>query len=336
MKKYNVAVVGATGNVGRKLISILDERNFPVEDLYALASKNSLHKKISFGDEKILSVQQLDNFDFTKVDLVLSCVNSNITKSYIDKAIKANCTIIDKSSLFRNDPDVALVVPEVNEHEILRAQNKKIIASPNCCVIPLVTILSPLHQDFKIKRIVISTYQSVSGAGRAHMDELYNQTKSTYMPEKLHPEKFDKQIAFNILPKIDDIESNGNTVEEQKIISETKKILGADIGVSVTAVRVPVFVSHALSVNVEFTKPFDLEEIFEILQETESVAIVRDDSELKYITPVEVTGEDLVYVARVRKDDSTQNALSLWICADNLRKGAALNAVQIAEKLYKV
>jgi aspartate-semialdehyde dehydrogenase len=336
-KKFNIAVVGATGNVGRKVISILAEREFPVDNLYALASNASKGKKISFGEDAVLTVESLDNFDFKKANIVFSCVSSDIVKTFYKKAIAAGCSIIDKSSLFRMDEDVPLIVPEVNEHLLINnANNNRIVASPNCCVIPLVTVLSPLHSAAKIKRIVVSTYQSVSGAGKEFMDELYNQTKSSFMPDKSAPAKFEKQIAFNIIPKIDKFLEDGSTGEEQKIIEETKKILGANIGVSATCVRVPVFIGHSLSVNVEFEGKLSQSEAIEILEESEGIAVVSDDSELKYITPVEAAGEDLVYVSRIREDKSRPNCLNLWIVSDNLRKGAATNAVQIAELIARI
>lgn len=337
MKKgINVAVVGATGNVGRKIISILAERDFPINNIYALASDSSKGKKISFGEETILTIEPLNGFDFSKTNLVFSAVSSDVTNSYIKKAIDAGNIIIDKSSLYRMDPDVELIVPEVNEHLIASIPTKKIIASPNCCVIPLVTALSPLHNASKIKRIIVSTYQSVSGAGKEYMDELYNQTKSSFMPDKSGPNKFEKQIAFNLIPKIDKFYDNGYTGEETKIAEETKKILGQNIGVSVTSVRVPVFIGHSLSVNVEFEKDLSPQEAEEILSESEGIALISMESDTKYVTPVEIAGEDLVYVSRIRKDYSQPNSLNLWIVADNLRKGAATNAVQIAEVIERL
>lgn len=335
-KNINVAVVGATGNVGRKIISVLAERNFPINKLYALASERSNGKKISFGDNDILTIESLNNFDFSKVDIVFSAVSSEVTKSYISRAIEKGAIIIDKSSLYRMDEEVPLIVPEVNEHLITSIPSKKIVASPNCCVIPLVTALSPLNNASKIKRIVISTYQSVSGAGKDYMDELFNQTKSSFMPDKASPNKFERQIAFNIIPKIDKFLPDGNTGEEDKIVKETQKILGQDIGVSVTSVRVPVFIGHSLSVNVEFESDISPEEAEEILSESEGIALISMSGNTKYVTPVEIAGEDLVYVSRIRKDNSKQNSLNLWITGDNLRKGAATNAVQIGETLVRV
>jgi aspartate-semialdehyde dehydrogenase len=335
-KKFNIAVVGATGNVGRKVISSLAERNFPINKIYALASNASRGKKVSFGEDEILTVESLENFDFKNIDIVFSCVDGKIVKNFYQKAISQGCIIIDKSSLFRLDKDVPLIVPEVNEHLIATLPSRGIVASPNCCVIPLVTALSPLHSAARIKRIVLSTYQSVSGAGKDFMDELYSQTKSSFMPDKSPPAKFEKQIAFNLIPKIDSFLEDGTTAEEQKIIDETKKILGANIGVSATCVRVPVFIGHSLSVNIEFEKNLSQEEAIEILEESEGVAVITDKSELKYITPVEAAGEDLVYVSRIREDKSLKNSLNLWIVSDNLRKGAATNAVQIAEILARI
>lgn len=332
-KKFNVAIIGATGNTGRKILSILDERDFPVGTVHALASRSSKGKQVSFGESKILTIGALDEFDFKNVDIVFSCVDAKILASFYEKATSQGAIIIDKSSMFRLDDDVPLVVPEVNEHLLFELPKRRIISSPNCCVIPLVTALAPLNAAAKIKRIIISTYQSVSGAGKEYMDELYNQTKSTYMADSVASAKFERQIAFNIIPKIDNFSDLGDTGEETKIILETQKILGKHIGVSVTCVRVPVFIGHSLSVNVEFEQGISPQEAEELLSEAESIAVFAQDGESKYITPVEVVGEDMVYVSRIRRDDSRANSLNLWVVADNLRKGAATNAVQIAEAI---
>lgn len=335
-KKYNIAIVGATGNVGRKIAQVLAEREFPVGNIYALASQKSEGKQISFGEDKILTVSALDKFDFKNADIVFSCVDSNIVKTFINKATGAGCIIIDKSSLFRMDPNVPLIVPEVNEHILINLAKGSVIASPNCCVIPLVVALSPLNNAAKIKRIVVSTYQSVSGAGKEYMDELYNQTKSTYMPEKMDPGKFERQIAFNLIPKIDEFLEDGYTAEEDKICRETQKILGSHINITTTSVRVPVFIGHSLSVNVEFESSITAEEAEEILSESDGIALVAQDGKTKYVTPIEVVSEDLVYVSRIRDDKSRPNTLNLWIVCDNLRKGAATNAVQIAEVVASI
>jgi aspartate-semialdehyde dehydrogenase len=332
MNKINIAIVGATGNVGRKIVEILEEREFPANELYLVASSKSLGKKISFKDSAI-TVQNLDSFDFSKVNVVFSCVSSSITKKYIDKAISSGCVIIDKSSLFRMDEDVPLIVPEVNEHLISDVPNRKIISSPNCVVIPLAVALSPLDSVYKIKRVIVSTYQSVSGAGKDHMDELFDQTKSCFMPNTLPSKKFERQIAFNIIPKIDSFSESGDTLEEEKICQELKKIIGSHIQVTATCVRVPVFVGHSISCNVEFENDVTAFEAEEILSEAEGVNLISTDGDMKYITPKEIAGEDMVFVSRVRKDKSNPNSLNMWIVSDNLRKGAATNAVQILESL---
>ncbi len=333
MKKYNIAVVGATGNVGRKVLSILSERKFPISEIYGVASRSSLGKKVSFGDAE-LRAHSLEQFDFKKVDFVFSCTNENVLRGYVDQAIDAGCRIIDKSSLFRLDEDVPLIVPEVNEH--LLAPDNKIISSPNCCVIPLVTALSPLNNAAKIKRVVVSTYQSVSGAGKDGMQELYNQTKSSFMPDKTPPKIFERQIAFNVIPKIGDILDNGYSSEEEKICLETRKILGNNIAISAMCVRVPVFVGHSLSVHVEFENEINHQEAIELLEESESIEVGAYNAPQSFVTPVETVENDMIYVSRVRKDISCKNSLSLWIACDNIRKGAALNAVQIAEKIISL
>ncbi len=335
-KKLNIAVVGATGNVGLKILSVLKERNFPINEVHALASRNSLGKKVSFGEDDVITVKVLEDFDFKNIDIVFSCVDSEIIKTYAEKATKAGAVIIDKSSLFRLEADVPLIVPEVNMHLISDVPKGRIISSPNCCVTPLVTALSPLHNAAKIKRIIVSTYQSVSGAGKEYMDELYNQTKSTFLASKLRESKFERQIAFNIIPKIDEFNSDGDTLEEEKLCNETRKILGENIRISATCVRVPVFIGHALSVNVEFENEMSAVEAEEILAESEGIVLLERDSSMQYITPAECAGEDGVYVSRVRDDKSIPNSLNLWIVCDNLRKGAATNAVQIAEAMYKI
>ncbi len=335
-KKLNIAVVGATGNVGLKILAILKERNFPINEIHVLASRKSVGKKVSFGEDDVITVKSLEDFTFTNIDIVFSCVSSDVVKLYIEKAINAGAIIIDKSSLFRQDSNVPLVVPEVNMHLISDTIKSRIIASPNCCVIPLVTATSPLHDAAKIKRIVISTYQSVSGAGKDYMDELYNQTKSTFLASKLRASKFEKQIAFNIIPKIDQFNANGDTLEEEKLCNEIKKILGNTIQVSATCVRVPVFIGHALSVNIEFENKISSIEAEEILAESEGIVLIKRDSTTQYITPVESVGEDTVYVCRIRDDTSRPNSLNMWIVSDNLRNGSATNAVQIAECVGKL
>ena len=335
-KMINIAVVGATGNVGRKVLEILKERSFPVRNAYALASRGSVGKKVSFGEDEVLPIETLENFDFSKTDIVFSCVNSDVTESYYKNAIKAGATIIDKSSLFRQDPEIPLIVPEVNSHILSELPKSRIISSPNCCVIPLVTALSPLDHAAKIKRIIVSTYQSVSGAGKEYMDDLYNQTKSSFLFHEPIEGKFERKIAFNLIPKIDDFNANGDSLEEEKICQETVKILGRHLAISVTSVRVPVFIGHSLSVNIEFENHLSATEAEEILSEAEGVVVLEQESNMQYITPVEVVGDDSVYVCRIRNDPSRNNCLNLWIVSDNLRKGAATNAVQIAESILKL
>lgn len=332
MKKLNIAVAGATGNVGRKIIETLHERELPINELHALASNRSKGKKISFGDEEI-TIQFLDNFDFSNIDVVFSCLSNDITKSYINKALKKGCIVIDKSSLFRMDEDVPLIIPEVNEHLIATFPKKGIISSPNCVAIPLCLALSPLNNAAGIKRIVASTYQSVSGAGKEHMDELYDQTKASFMGNSPSPVKFEKSISFNLIPKIDSFNENLDTLEEEKICNESKKILGSKLSITATAVRVPVFIGHAISCNVEFNSNITAKEAEEILQEEEGINLLSYESSMNYITPKEVVGEDGVFVCRIREDKSLKNTLNMWITTDNLRKGAATNAVQILESI---
>ncbi len=335
---YNIAVVGATGNVGRKIIEILHERNFPVSQITALASRESKGKHISFG-KQILSVEILDDFDFNGVDLVLSSPGSAVSARFAPKAAAAGAIVIDNTSQFRMDSDVPLVVPEVNSEALQHFANRNIIANPNCNVIPIAVALKPLHDIAPIKRIVVSTYQSVSGAGKKAMDELFFQTKGKYMNETNKPIMFDKPIAFNVIPQIGDFDYNGNTSEEVKTVQELQKILSPDIAVSATCVRVPVFVGHAASINVEFSSAMDASTAREILYEQDNKGVLLVDSwdessdDSNYITPIDCAGYDAVYVSRVRNDNSKKNTLNMWVVSDNLRKGAALNAVQIAEEL---
>ena len=326
MAKYNVAIIGATGNVGRETLNILHERNFPINNIYAIASQDSIGKTITYGDQDI-DIIDLNDINFKNIDIIFSAAGSKVTKLFIDKAINSGCMVIDKTSLFRMDPDVPLIVPEVNEREMLNCR-KNIIANPNCCVIPLVVALNPLNNATKIKRVVVSTYQSVSGCGRVAMDELYAHTKAKFVFQNPENKVFDAEIAFNIIPKIDRFLEDGYTAEETKIIQETKRILGNDISITVTSVRVPVFVGHAMSVNIEFFSEMLEAEAREILKEADSV-VVSDN----IITPQDVVGLNEVFVSRIRNDFSRQNTINVWITCDNLRKGAALNSVQIAEKV---
>lgn len=334
MKKYNVAVIGATGNVGSEILNTLAERMFPVLNVYALASSNSLGKEISFGDD-ILKTRNIDDFDFAQVDIAFFSAGHEVSRKYIPEAIKLGCIVIDKSSHYRLDPDVPLVVPEANPTALKNYEKTKIIANPNCCTILLSVVLKPLDNATKIKRIVISTYQSTSGAGKAGMDELYSQTKAKYVFENLEPSIFPKQIAFNLFPQIGDLNDDHSTSEETKIDLELKKILGDHIKSSITCVRVPVFVGHSMAVNIQFEDEIDIDELIEILEEADGITVISHDNEQQFTSPVEVVGEEHVFVSRIRKDPSCVNSINLWITGDNLRKGAALNAVQIAEELIK-
>jgi aspartate-semialdehyde dehydrogenase len=330
---YKVAVVGATGNVGREILSILSEREFPVSEVVALASKSSKGKVISFGETKTLIVQDLDEYDFTGTDIALFSPGGKISAQYAPIAAKAGCIVIDNTSHFRMEKDIPLVVPEVNPEAIAEYKHRNIIANPNCSTIQMVVALKPLHDAAKIKRIVVSTYQSVSGAGKSAMDELFMQTKGFYENHKRPPQHFTKQIAFNVIPHIDSFLDNGMTKEEAKMINETHKILDASIKVSATCVRVPVFTGHAESVNIETERQLSAQEVHDILSEAPGVTVIDRPADLHYATPVDCAREDHVFVSRIRKDPSIENGINMWIVADNLRKGAALNAVQIAEEL---
>ena len=334
MKKYNIAVVGATGNVGRELLSILHERDFPVENIYPLASKRSEGKTVLFGRKKI-KVENLENFDFSKVDIGLFSPGAAISKIYAVKAAKQGCVVIDNTSYFRMDPDVPLIVPEVNKSEIKNYKKRNIIANPNCSTIQMLVALKPLHDLAKITRAVVATYQSVSGAGKEAMDELYNSTKKIYLNEASEPQKFTKQIAFNAIPHIDVFMEDGSTKEEWKMVEETKKILDPDIKLVATCVRCPIFVGHAEAINVEFAKDITVEDARAALESAPGIIVADKREDGGYITPVEIVREDEVFVSRIRKDNTVANGLSLWVVADNLRKGAALNAIQIAEHLIE-
>ena len=330
---YKVAVVGATGNVGREILEILATRQFPVSEVVALASRNSVGKQVSFGDEEVLEVQALDDYDFTGTDIALFSPGASVSKIHAPRAAEAGCVVIDNTSFFRMDPEIPLVVPEVNAHALKDFRKRNIIANPNCSTIQMVVALKPLHDRNPIKRVVVSTYQSVSGAGKEGMDELYEQTKDLYMHEHKDPKKFTKRIAFNVIPHIDAFMDDGKTKEEWKMVEETKKILDPGIKVSATCVRVPVFIGHSESLNLEFADPITVEEVYDLLEEAPGVAVIDRRENGGYATPVEYVGEDAVYISRVRKDDSIENGINLWCVSDNLRKGAALNAVQIAEVL---
>jgi aspartate-semialdehyde dehydrogenase len=331
--KFNIAVVGATGNVGSQMLKILAERNFPVGNIYALASSSSIGKEVSFGEEKIVKVDALENFDFHKTDIVLFSVNSELSKKYVPIATAANNIVIDNTPQFRMDKNVPLVVPEVNEESLNFFDNKNIIANPNCVVIPVAVALKPLHDLYKIRRIVLSSYQSVSGAGKKGMDELYEQTKATYVYKRVDPNTFKKKIAFNLIPQIGEFMENGFTSEEAKVIEELQKVFASDIEVVATCVRVPVFIGHSISITVEFEKDIVLENVHKCLKKAPGVLVSDSKNPYYYATPVDSAGRDEVFVSRLRKDMKRKNELSMWVVSDNLRKGAALNAVQIAESL---
>jgi aspartate-semialdehyde dehydrogenase len=330
---YRVAIVGGTGNVGREMLQTLAYRNFPVDDVVVLASERSAGGEVSFGEDKTLRVQRLDQFDFKGIDIVLSSPGAKVSAVFAPKAAKAGAVVIDNTSHFRMDPDVPLVVPEVNEAAIAGYTKKGIIANPNCSTIQMVVALKPLHDIATIKRIVVATYQSVSGAGREAMDELFNQTRSIYMNQPVKREKFAKQIAFNCIPQIDVFMEDGATKEEWKMMVETRKILDPNIEVIATCVRVPVFIGHSEAVNVEFERDLSVQAARAALARAPGVAVVDHRADEGYVTPVECAGEDNVFVSRIRKDPTIKHGLAMWIVGDNLRKGAALNAVQIAEYL---
>ncbi len=330
---YRVAVVGATGNVGREMLATLAQREFPVDEVAAVASSRSAGAEVSFGDDEVLKVKSLDNFDFTGWDIALFSPGAKVSAVHAPRAAAAGCVVIDNTSQFRMDPDVPLVVPEVNAHAIAGYTKRNIIANPNCSTIQMVVALKPLHSLATITRVVVATYQSVSGAGKEGMDELFNQTRAIYMNGAIERHKFTKQIAFNCIPHIDVFMDDGSTKEEWKMVVETKKILDPAIKVTATCVRVPVFVGHSEAVNIEFARPIDVESARVALRRAPGISLLDHRVDEGYVTPVESTGEDPVYVSRIRQDPTIDNGLSLWIVADNLRKGAALNAVQIAEAL---
>jgi len=332
---FRVAVVGATGNVGREFLALLAERNFPADDVVALASEKSAGRKVSFGEDDTLTVKDLAKFDFKGIDLVLSSPGAKVSAESSPRAAKAGAIVIDNTSQFRMDPDVPLVVPEVNANAIAGYPKRNIIANPNCSTIQMVTALKPLHDYANITRVVVATYQSTSGGGKEGMDELFNQTKGIYVNDMPEPKKFSKQIAFNVIPHIDVFMDDGQTKEEWKMVVETKKILDPAIKVTATCVRVPTFVGHAEAVNVEFDSAIDEKIARKLLEAAPGVMVVDRREPGGYITPVEIAGDDGVYVSRIRVDPTVENGLNLWVVSDNLRKGAALNAIQIAEELVK-
>ncbi len=331
---YRVVVAGATGNVGREMLNILAEREFPIDELAVLASSRSAGDVIDFGETgKTLKVQNIEHFDPTGWDIALFAIGTDGSKLYAPKFAAAGCTVIDNASLYRMDPDVPLIVPEVNPDAIDGYKVKNIIASPNCSTAQMVVALKPLHDAAKIKRVVVSTYQSASGAGKAGMDELFEQSRAIFVGDQIEPRKFTKQIAFNVIPHIDSFLEDGSTKEEWKMVAETKKILDPKIKVTATCVRVPVFVGHSESINIEFENELSAEEAQEILREAPGVMLVDKREDGGYVTPIECVGDYATFISRVRDDSTVDYGINLWCVSDNLRKGAALNAVQIAELL---
>ncbi|MEI6985145.1 MAG: aspartate-semialdehyde dehydrogenase [Rhodospirillaceae bacterium] len=332
---YKIAVIGATGNVGREMLATLAARKFPATEVIALASDRSVGVELSYGEDVVLKVRDLENYDFNGTDIAFSSPGASVSAKYSPKAAAAGCVVIDNTSHFRMDPDVPLVVPEVNPGALAGFRKRNIIANPNCSTIQLVVALKPLHDLATIKRVVVSTYQSVSGAGRDGMDELFNQTRAIYVNDPIERTKFTKQIAFNIIPHIDVFLDDGSTKEEWKMVVETKKILDPAIMVTATCVRVPVFIGHSESVNLEFAKPITADEAREALRRARGITVIDHRADEGYVTPVEATGDDPVFVSRIREDYTVENGLNLWVVSDNLRKGAALNTVQIAELLIR-
>ena len=328
----NIAIVGATGNVGRKIIEVLEKKNFPIDNLYFIASSKSAGSKLKFKDKEI-EVENLETFDFSKAKITFFSAGGKISEKYVPLAAK-HSVVIDNSSHFRMDEEVPLIVPQVNSHD-LKDIKKNIIANPNCSTAQLVIVLKPLHDLFKIKRVVISTYQSTSGAGKAPMDELVEQTKLSLENKKITSRNFTKQIAFNAIPHIDMFVNDGYTKEEIKMVDETKKILDKSIELTATCVRIPVMVSHAESLNIEFEKPFTLEKIHEVLNNAEGCKVLDERKNGGYITPVEAEGKNETFISRIRKDNSNKNTINLWCVSDNLLRGAALNSVEIAEAYLK-
>jgi aspartate-semialdehyde dehydrogenase len=332
MQGFKVAVAGATGNVGREMLKILAERRFPVSEVVALASSRSIGKEVSFGD-RILKCKALENYDFSTTDICLMSAGGAVSKEWSPKIGAQGCVVIDNSSTWRMDPDVPLVVPEVNADAARGYGKKNIIANPNCSTAQLVVALKPLHDKAHIKRVVVSTYQSVSGAGKAAMDELFSQTRAVFTTDPVETKKFPKRIAFNVIPQIDVFLDDGSTKEEWKMVVETKKILDPKIKLTATCVRVPVFISHSEAVNIEFEKPITADQARDILSAAPGCVVIDRREPGGYITPHEAAGEDATYISRIREDPTVENGLALWCVSDNLRKGAALNAVQIAEVL---
>ncbi len=331
--KYRVAVVGATGNVGREILNILAERKFPLAEIKAVASSDSVGQRVSFGEDDVLDVIPITDFDFTGFDFAFFSAGNAISAEFSPIAARAGCIVIDNSSYFRQEPEIPLVVPEINPEALATYRTCNIIANPNCVALPLAMVLKPLLDEVALKRVVVSTYQSVSGAGRAAMDELFNQTRSIYMNQPVVKEEMSKQIAFNVIPQIDTFLHDGTTFEETKVAVETQKILGVSMGMAITCVRVPVFIGHSLAVAVEFDGPLSVGEARALWREFPGLSIVDYRQEDGFVTPIEVVGDDSVFISRIRRDTSVDHGLLFWVVSDNLRKGAALNAVQIAESL---
>jgi aspartate-semialdehyde dehydrogenase len=331
---YRVVVAGATGNVGREMLNILAEREFPIDEIAALASSRSQGTEIEFGETgKMIKVQNIENFDFAGWDIALFAIGSAATKVHAPRAAAAGCVVIDNSSLYRMDPDVPLIVPEVNPDAIDGYKARNIIANPNCSTAQMVVALKPLHDVAKIKRVVVATYQSVSGAGKEGMDELFEQSRAIFVGDPVEPRKFTKQIAFNVIPHIDSFLDDGSTKEEWKMVAETKKILDPKIKLTATCVRVPVFVGHSEAINIEFEEEISAKQAQDILREAPGIMLIDKREDAGYVTPIECVGDFATFVSRVREDPTVDSGLSLWCVSDNLRKGAALNAVQIAELL---
>lgn len=329
---FKIAVAGATGNVGREMLAILSERGFPADEVVALASARSQGTEVSFGD-KTLKVANLENYDFSDTDICLMSAGGDISKKWSPKIGAQGCVVIDNSSAWRYDPDVPLIVPEVNPDAISGFTKKNIIANPNCSTAQLVVALKPLHDFARIKRLVVSTYQSVSGAGKEGMDELFSQTRAVFVADPIESKKFTKRIAFNVIPHIDTFMEDGYTKEEWKVLAETKKMLDPKIKVTCTAVRVPVFIGHSESVNIEFENEITADQARDILRDAPGCLVVDKHEDGGYVTPYECAGEDATYISRIREDGTVENGLNIWIVSDNLRKGAALNTIQIAELL---
>lgn len=335
MASYRFAVVGATGLVGKNILSVLAERGVPMSQVVAIASDKSQNNPVSYGEMGVLKTRALSSFDFKDVDLAFFCVTESISKLYIPQAVAKGCKVIDKSSLHRLDPSVPLIVPEVNGERLHTALKKGIVANPNCVVIPLAMVMKPLHDHCKLKRAVVCTYQSVSGSGQGAMEELHHQSRAYVVNDPVEIQHFSKQIAFNVIPIIDYLSASGFTGEEEKIASEIKKIVDPSIKVSATCVRVPVFIGHSMAVHLEFKESISVSEARDMLSRMPGLMVIDHPQDNGFVTPLDVVSEDLVFVSRIRKDPTVEHGLALWISCDNLRKGAALNGVQIAEKLME-